>query len=93
MEKEPFINAVLSSNLTTRNTAPAGDLWIKIEQKINEEQVSVQWSLPLVATIALLVMLNLMYLNRYLLKQNQWKHSTTQYALFTSNQLYTYDKN
>ncbi len=93
MEKESFINAVLSSNLTTRNTSPAGDLWIKIERKIKEEQVSVQWSLPLVATIALLVILNLAYLNRYLLKQNQWKHSTAQYALFTTNQLYSHDKN
>jgi len=93
MEKETFIDAVLSSNLTTRNTAPAGNLFDKIERKLNEEQVSFQWSLPLVATIALLVILNLAYLNRYLMRQNQWKHSTAQYALFTTNQLYSHDKN
>jgi hypothetical protein len=93
MEKETFINAVLSSTLTTRNTVPAGDLLNKIERKIKEEQVSFQWSLPLVATVALLVILNLAYLNRYLVKQNQWKHSTAQYALFTTNQLYSHDKN
>ena len=93
MEKETFINAVLSCNLTTRNTAPASDLLNKIERKIKEEQVSFQWSLPLVATIALLVILNLAYLNRYLMRQNQWKRSTAQYALFTTNQLYSHDKN
>ena len=93
MEKEIFIDAVLSSNLTTRNTAPAGNLFDKIECKLNEELVSFRWSLPLAATIALLVIFNLAYVNRYLLKQNQWKQSTAQHALFTSNQLYSHDKN
>jgi hypothetical protein len=93
MEKETFIDAVLSSNLTTRNTAPAGNLFDKIERKLNEEQVSFRWSLPLAATIALLVIFNLAYVNRYLLKQNQWKQTSIQNTLFTSNQLYSHDKN
>ena len=93
MEKETFIDAVLSSNLTTRNTAPAGNLFDKIECKLNEELVSFRWSLPLAATIALLVVFNLAYVNRYLLKQNQWKQTNIQNTLFTSNQLYYHDKN
>jgi hypothetical protein len=91
MKKETWIKAVLSSELRTATASP--ELFSKIKQRIQEEQISVRWALPLAAAGLLLIGINV----AIILSQKSASKSNRQSLEFTymttSNQLYSYVEN
>lgn len=91
MKKETWIKAVLSSELRTATVSP--ELFSKIKLRIQEEQISVRWALPLAAAGLLLIGINV----AIILSQKSASKNNSQSFEFTymttSNQLYSYVEN
>jgi hypothetical protein len=91
MKKETWIKAVLSSELRTATASP--ELFSKIKKRIQEEQISVRWALPLAAAGLLLIGINV----AIILSQKSASKNNSQSLEFTymttSNQLYSYVEN
>jgi hypothetical protein len=93
MEKETWITAVLSSELITASPASSPDLFLKIKNRIQAEQVSFQWAMPIAAASLVVIGLNILFV---LNQNNKAKaNSTTNEIsyLTTSNQLYSHVEN
>ena len=91
MKKETWIKAVLSSELRTATVSP--ELFSKIKQRIQEEQISARWALPFAAAGLLLIGINVaIVLNQKSASKNNRQSLEFNY-ITTSNQLYSYVEN
>lgn len=93
MEKETWINDVLSSDLNYKSPVSSTDLFNKIQQKIQEEQSSLTWVLPIAAASLALIVLNILFVINQNNKVKE-SNSTNEFSyLTTSNQLYSHVEN
>jgi hypothetical protein len=88
MEKEDFINNILNSGNGITKAIPNDDLFLKIENKIeNRTVVSLKTILMVAASIVLLVTLNIVLLHNSSTK-NQSESAGLANSINKSNQLY-----
>lgn len=88
MEKENFIEQILNSANGIKRVEPSDDLFIKINNRIQEKQVIPMRMVSLVAaSIALLITLNIILLS---VKTSKTENVTTalEQSINKSNQLY-----
>lgn len=93
MEKETWINDVLSSELNYNSPVSSIELFNKIQQRIHEEQATLTWALPIAAASLALLGLNILFLINQNNKVNESNSPNEFSYLTTSNQLYSHVEN
>jgi hypothetical protein len=90
MEATNWIESVLESVTTAKVVGPSPDLFQKIQLKIQQEKVSLNWLLPTAAAVLILIGINLFFVSQFKNKITGPSEKPEITYLSTSNQLYTY---
>jgi len=87
MEREDFINKVLSSTNGITKVIPNDAIFLKIEKRIDETTISLRTIWLVAASIVILISFNIMLLNGKS-NSNESEIASLEHSINKSNQLY-----